>query len=139
MKESDNKEFAIKLAKYAKAISNPARMNTMLFLAEHEELSFGEINERLAISKATLSQHLNELKAANLIVGHKVGQNTFYSINEEGWCDFKLLFDSFTIHCPCNRHGMADTIVTQWKLANPSLVSPASSCCCCGDKKKEGR
>lgn len=129
--------FGLKLSNYAKAISNPARMQTMLYLAENESMTFGEINEKYNISKATLSQHLTELKEAGLIVGQKVGQKTYYSINEEGWCDFKMLFDKFTSHCPCERHGTAQTIVTQWKLANPTLVTPASSCCCCSGDEEE--
>ena len=51
------------LARFAKAMGHPARMAILRFLAGQESCFFGDIHEVLPIAKATVSQHLKELKA----------------------------------------------------------------------------
>ena len=53
-----------KLARFAKALGHPARIAVMQFLAKQEQCYFGDIHEELPIAKATVSQHLSELKDA---------------------------------------------------------------------------
>lgn len=55
------------LARFAKAMGHPARMAILRFLAGQDSCFFGDIHEVLPIAKATVSQHLKELKAAGLI------------------------------------------------------------------------
>ena len=57
------------LARYAKALAHPARISIMQFLAKRNTCYFGDIHEELPIAKATVSQHLKELKEAGLIQG----------------------------------------------------------------------
>jgi len=49
-----------RIARYAKALGNPARIAIMEFLAQQESCFFGEIHEKLPIAKATASQHLKD-------------------------------------------------------------------------------
>ena len=58
-----------KLARFAKAMGHPARIAILQFLASQECCFFGDIHEELPIAKATVSQHLKELKEAGLIQG----------------------------------------------------------------------
>ena len=58
-----------KLARFAKAMGHPARIAILQFLASQECRFFGDIHEELPIAKATVSQHLKELKEAGLIQG----------------------------------------------------------------------
>ena len=58
-----------RLARFAKAMGHPARIAILEFLARQECCFFGDIHEVLPISKATVSQHLKELKEAGLIQG----------------------------------------------------------------------
>ena len=58
-----------KIAHYAKALGHPTRVAIMCFLAKQEQCYFGDIHEELPIAKATVSQHLKELKDAELIQG----------------------------------------------------------------------
>ena len=58
------------IARFAKAMGHPARMAILAFLANQESCFFGDIHEVLPIAKATVSQHLKELKEAGLI--HKI-------------------------------------------------------------------
>ena len=57
------------IARFAKAMGHPARMAILAFLANQESCFFGDIHEVLPIAKATVSQHLKELK-----VGHSIEQ-----------------------------------------------------------------
>jgi DNA-binding transcriptional ArsR family regulator len=57
----------IEIARFAKALSNPARIAILEFLASQDTCFFGDIHEVLPIAKATVSQHLKELKEAGLI------------------------------------------------------------------------
>lgn len=57
------------LARFAKAMGHPARMAILEFLAKQECCFFGDIHEELPIAKATVSQHLKELKDAGMIQG----------------------------------------------------------------------
>ena len=57
------------LARFAKAMGHPARMAILEFLASQTCCFFGDIHDELPIAKATVSQHLKELKEAGLIQG----------------------------------------------------------------------
>ena len=50
-------------------MGHPARMAILEFLAKQDCCFFGDIHEELPIAKATVSQHLKELKEAGLIQG----------------------------------------------------------------------
>lgn len=57
------------IARFAKAMGHPARMAILEFLAKQDCCFFGDIHEELPIAKATVSQHLKELKESGLIQG----------------------------------------------------------------------
>lgn len=83
-----NRDYTIdneKLARFAKALGHPARITIMSFLASQESCFFGEIHEVLPISKATVSQHLKELKDAQLIQGEIEPPKVRYCVNKENW------------------------------------------------------
>lgn len=68
----ENKEYTTKqeqIARFAKAMGPPARVAILDFLIKQNSCFFGDIHEVLSISKATVSQHLKELKDAGLIQG----------------------------------------------------------------------
>lgn len=74
-----------RLARIAKALGHPARIAIMNFLARRTECYFGDIHEELPIAKATVSQHLKELKEAGLIQGTVEMPKVRYCINRECW------------------------------------------------------
>jgi len=71
----------IKLAKLAKALSHPARITILRMLATKNKCICGEIVETLPLAQSTVSQHLRELKNAQLIVGEIEGPKSCYCIN----------------------------------------------------------
>ena len=108
MAEKDYTYKQERLARYAKALGNPARIAIMEFLAAQDECFFGQLHEKLPIAKATCSQHLSELKDAGLIKGEIDGLRTRYCIDQESWKECKLLFEEFIAKCPCNRKKQPD-------------------------------
>src|SRR5574344_2814269 len=85
---AEKKTYCIKtetLARFAKALGHPARIAIMKFLAKQQTCYFGEINEELPISKATVSQHLKELKEAGFIQGEVEAPKVKYCINRQNW------------------------------------------------------
>lgn len=84
-----------KLARFAKAMGHPTRIAILHFLAMRKQCYFGAINEELPIAKATVSQHLKELKEAGLIQGEIEAPKVKYCINRANWALAKSLFGSF--------------------------------------------
>lgn len=94
----NKKEYTEKqerIARFAKALGHPARIAIMQFLAKQEQCYFGDIHEELPIAKATVSQHLTELKDAGLIQGTIEMPKVRYCINRDNWMLAKMLFQEF--------------------------------------------
>jgi len=80
------------LARFAKAMGHPTRIAILKFLASQGCCFFGDIHEVLPISKATVSQHLSQLKDAGLIQGEINPPKVKYCINPENWEQAKKIF-----------------------------------------------
>lgn len=89
------------MARFAKAMGHPARMAILSFLAKQESCFFGDIHEVLPIAKATVSQHLKELKDSGLIQGEIETPKVRYCINRENWELARKLFAAFLGDCKC--------------------------------------
>ena len=84
-----------KLAKLTKALSHPARIAILKILSEENMLICGDIVKSLPLAQSTVSQHLQELKKANLIT-HKVnGLKSCYQINYNTINEFYQLMQQF--------------------------------------------
>ncbi len=86
-----------KTARYAKALSHPARVFVMDFLANNLDKCCysGDMAEELPIARSTLSEHLNELKKAGLIQGEINPPYIKYCINRDNWDEAKGLMHNF--------------------------------------------
>lgn len=93
------------LARFAKAMGHTARIAIMEFLAKQETCYFGDIHEELPIAKATVSQHLKELKDAGLIQGEVEAPKVKYCINRDNWQLAKELFGDFFGQCQSKKGG----------------------------------
>lgn len=94
-----------RMARFAKAMGHPARMAILQFLARQESCFFGEIHEELPIAKATVSQHLKELKDAGLIQGEIEAPKVKYCINRENWEIARRMFADFFGQPLCKKEG----------------------------------
>ncbi|MCM1108514.1 MAG: metalloregulator ArsR/SmtB family transcription factor [Clostridium sp.] len=108
---NDKKEYTSKqekLARFAKALGHPARIAILQFLAKQETCYFGDIHDELPIAKATVSQHLSELKDAGLIQGEIETPKVKYCINKENWQLAKELFREFLSQGVCKKEGCCE-------------------------------
>lgn len=102
------KDYSIRqeqLARFAKAMGHPVRIAILQFLARQKNCYFGDIHEELPIVKATVSQHLKELKEAGLIQGEVEAPKVRYCINRDNCQLAKELFESFLGQCLCGKDG----------------------------------
>lgn len=63
-----------------KALSDPTRRH-ILELLSVQDMTAGEIAEHFDISKPSISHHLTTLRAADLVLDERKGQNIIYSLN----------------------------------------------------------
>ena len=102
------KEYSIRqeqIARFAKALAHPARIAIIEFLLRQDTCYFGDIHEELPIAKATVSQHLKELKDAGLIQGEIETPKVKYCINKENWKMAQQLFCEFLGQCVCKKEN----------------------------------
>lgn len=83
------------LAKFAKAISHPARLLILQYLAETKTCISGDISDYLPLSRSTVSQHLNELKELGLIHGEINGLKVHYCLCVPEIDKYLSTFNSF--------------------------------------------
>lgn len=102
MGTSKTEEFSIKenkIARYSRALGNPARIAILKLLVKKQSCICGDIVDELPLSQSTVSQHLKELKESGLIKGEIEGKSVCYCIDEKKWAEAKLfisnLFDSY--------------------------------------------
>jgi DNA-binding transcriptional ArsR family regulator len=88
MGATKSEEFSVKdnrVARYAKALSHPARIAILKLLIKKQACICGDIVDELPLSQSTVSQHLKELKEARLIKGDIEGATVCYCIDELEW------------------------------------------------------
>lgn len=85
------------LARFARAISHPARLAILEYLAETRTCISGDISQNLPLSRTTVSQHLKELKDMGLIHGEIDGLKVNYCLCSENihklLNDFETFFE----------------------------------------------
>ena len=74
-----------KLAQLMKALAHPARIAILQQIVKSESCICGDLVNDLGLAQATISQHLKELKNAELIQGTIEGTSICYCINPETW------------------------------------------------------
>ena len=63
------------------ALSDPARQDIILLLAEHERLSVNEITEHATLSRPAISHHLKILREHKLVEMNQQGTQRYYSLS----------------------------------------------------------
>ncbi len=67
----------------AKALADAQRLQILQRIAEKGEICCGEVCEGFGIAQATVSHHLKELLAANLVERRKQGQHAYFRFKPE--------------------------------------------------------
>jgi DNA-binding transcriptional ArsR family regulator len=71
------------VAKYFRGLGDPTRLRVLELLAEHGELSAGEIVERVQLPQATVSTHLGCLRWCGFVVTRREHRSVLYRIADE--------------------------------------------------------
>jgi DNA-binding transcriptional ArsR family regulator len=110
-RENFNKELQ-DLAMFAKAMSHPARLAILQYLADTKTCISGDISDFLPLSRSTVSQHLSELKKMGLIIGEIEGLKINYCLNQDIINKNKQMLYSFfdkieptNIICDCRQQA----------------------------------
>jgi DNA-binding transcriptional ArsR family regulator len=86
MGASKSESFSVaqnEIANLFKALSHPARIAIVDYLLSVDSCICGDIVNELPLAQPTISQHLKELKNANIIKGTIEGTAICYCINPE--------------------------------------------------------
>ncbi len=89
------------IAEIFKALSHPARLQILIYLAEIKTCITGDISEELPLSRTTVNQHLAELKKVGLIMGHVEGVKTNYCLNPVVLNTVKTMISKFIDKVEC--------------------------------------
>lgn len=86
------------LAHFAKALGHPVRVAILRMLSKKTCCHHGNMSEMLPVAKSTLSQHLKELREAELIYQETTSLPSIkYCINKGNWVLAKQLFNELFI------------------------------------------
>ncbi len=83
------------LAELARTLSHPARIAILRFLASTVSCISGDISDEIPLSRTTVSQHLQELKRAGLIIGEIDGVRVNYCLNPTRIKEVSTMFHDY--------------------------------------------
>ena len=98
----DYNSNSIELARFAKALGHPVRIEILKFLEKQSCCFTGDIVDVFPLAQSTISQHLKELKEAGLIQGEVKPPKVKYCIHQENWQKVKQLLDNLFNEIPHN-------------------------------------
>jgi len=113
MNKSENFDDNLQeLARFARAISHPARLAILKYLAETKTCISGDISDSLPLSRTTVSQHLKELRDLGLIHGEIDGLRVNYCLCSSSIKTYLASFEKFfgpikaaKVDCPPAKHS----------------------------------
>jgi len=85
-------EEQIQLAKLAKVLGHPARVAIVQQVMAAQGCICNDLVEEIGLAQPTISQHLKELKQAQIIKGTVEGTSICYCINTETWNKIAHIF-----------------------------------------------
>ncbi|OFX18383.1 MAG: hypothetical protein A2033_14150 [Bacteroidetes bacterium GWA2_31_9] len=78
----DNKEIYILHANICKALGHATRIE-IIDTIQDNEMSFGQILEKIGGPKSSLSQHLSSMATKGILTQRKEGLNVYYKLSSE--------------------------------------------------------
>lgn len=76
-------EQSVELLSLYRALGDPIRLEMLEMMSQVDELACTALDERLPITKSTISYHVKFLRAARLIDVRKAGRNYFYTLRTD--------------------------------------------------------
>ncbi len=87
-----------KAAFILKTIAHPVRLRIIELLDANDQLSVGEICERISCEQSLTSHHLSNMRLKGILSAQREGKNMYYSLKEKDV--IKIL--SCIENCNCN-------------------------------------
>lgn len=84
-----------RLASIAKVLGHPARIAILEYLLKQSTCVCGSLVDEIGLAQPTISQHLKELRRAEIIQGTIEGTSVSYCINKETWNEIAGIFAIF--------------------------------------------
>ena len=78
----DMRANASEAAAFLRVLSNRPRLLILCHLAEAQELTVGQLVERVGISQSALSQHLGKMREQGLVAFRREAQTVHYRIED---------------------------------------------------------
>jgi tellurite resistance protein TerB len=69
---------------FLRALASSTRQRIMLLFARGEELSVGEVADRVGIGQSTASQQLAALRRGKVVVARRDGKTVYYRADRDG-------------------------------------------------------
>ncbi|MDC7217692.1 MAG: metalloregulator ArsR/SmtB family transcription factor [Spirochaetales bacterium] len=93
-----------KRANLFKVLSHPARLQILQFLVQTRKCLTGDISENFPLTRATVNQHMKELKNAGLVYGHVEGAKIVYCLDLEKINELEEILGDFLeeMHLPAD-------------------------------------
>lgn len=66
-----------------RSLANEIRLQVVMELAQDEEMSVSELQERTQSEQSLLSHHLTDMRAKGILSCRRSGKNRFYSIKDK--------------------------------------------------------
>ena len=85
------------LANIARVLGHPARIAILQHLVKINGCICNDLVAEFGLAQPTISQHLKELKLAEIIKGSIEGTSICYCINPAIWDKYKQLFSAFFV------------------------------------------
>ena len=87
-----------------KALSHPARLQILQFLVQTRTCLTGDISEHFPLTRATVNQHMKELKNAGLIYGRNEGAKIVYCLDVKKIKEMEAVLSAFLneMHLPAD-------------------------------------
>jgi len=83
------------LSRIFRALAHPARIAILKHIAQSSSCISGDISEAMPLSRTTVSQHLTELREAELITGTYAGTKIYYCLNTKKIKEIRKIADIF--------------------------------------------
>ena len=90
------------------SLSDATRLEIVRLLSENGELCACELLKKLSITQGTLSHHMKDLAASDIVVVRKDGKWCHYALNAVALCEMADYIDSLCcpkVGCSCGCGG----------------------------------
>lgn len=105
-----------------KALAHPKRLEIIQLLRGHE-LSVTDIQQMLALPQANLSQHLQVLRAYEVVTTRRVGKQIYYHLGHDNFIKASDLLRQVLINRQSNKQEVNELIIKMVDLV-PLVVDP---------------